>query len=147
MLKLREKPFYLYLGIILVFISAEIILFYSYRQDKGLVNINEALNIEKVDTEEARKKGLSGREAIADNQGMLFVFDYPSRQCIWMKDMKFDLDIAWLDKNKKVIKLMKDVKPDTYPESFCSEDTNYVLETNSGVMNHLGIQVGDSAQL
>ena len=91
--------------------------------------------------------GLSGQDSMPAEQGMLFVYGEPSRQCIWMKDMKFSLDIVWLNENKQITKLLKDVSPDTYPTSFCAEDTRYVLEVNSGVMDKLGIGVGDSIQL
>src|SRR3989338_3180334 len=40
-------------------------------------------------------QGLSGREVLGENEGMLFVFDTPGKYSFWMKDMKFAIDIIW----------------------------------------------------
>ncbi len=94
-----------------------------------------------------RTLGLSGRDGLSDAQGMVFVFNQSSRQCMWMKEMKFNLDIVWLDENKKIIKILENVSPDTYPTSYCADDTSYVLEVNAGSISRLGLGVGDSVQL
>lgn len=99
-------------------------------------------SLERVETNEARAKGLSGRDNLAPGSGMLFVFDSPAKQCIWMKDMKFNLDIVWLDESKKVTKIEKDVRPDTYPASFCADNTKYVIELNAGDAAKLGMSTG-----
>lgn len=104
-------------------------------------------NLEYVVEPAQRQLGLSGRDNLDNNQGMLFVFEQPSEICMWMKDMKFALDIVWIDESGKIVKLLKDVKPDTYPASFCGRDTRYVLEVNSGTMDRIGIGVGDSIRL
>lgn len=64
-----------------------------------------------------------------------------------MKDMKFNLDIIWLDEKGKIVKLLKNVSPATYPENFCANNARFVLEVNSGTMDKLGIGVGDSIRL
>lgn len=107
-------------------------------------NITE---LEYVVEPRQRELGLSGREHLPENSGMVFVFDQPATRCMWMKDMKFSLDIVWIDDNKSIIKVLKDVRPETFPTSFCTPDTRYVLEVNNGVMDRLGIGVGDSLQL
>lgn len=94
-------------------------------------------------TNSQRLKGLSDREELAENAGMLFIFDQPADQCIWMKDMKFNLDILWLNEQKQIIRLEKDVSPDTYPESFCQDGTKYVIELNSFEAENSGYKVGD----
>lgn len=92
---------------------------------------NNCIPLEVKDNPQERTKGLSDRDSIEG--GMLFVFDKSAKECIWMRDMKFNIDIIWLDENKRVIKVMSDVSPSTFPESFCADNTKYVIELNSGV--------------
>jgi uncharacterized membrane protein (UPF0127 family) len=104
---------------------------------------SERLQLERVSTPEAREKGLSGRNSLPKDQGMLFVFAAPSQYCLWMKDMKFNIDIIWLDPAKKVIKIEENVAPSTYPNTFCPDkDAQYVIEVNAGVAKTTGIKLG-----
>ncbi len=100
--------------------------------------------IETVDTAEARALGLSGRESIADDRGMMFVFDQATTSnCFWMKDMQFSIDMIWLDSDKKVVTIRDNVSPDTYPESFCPvSDAKYGLEIGAGQAMELEIREG-----
>jgi uncharacterized protein len=103
---------------------------------------NQCLSLERVDTNQARIKGLSDRDSLAPNTGMLFVFEQPDDQCIWMKDMRFSIDIVWLDEMKAIKKIEPNVSPETYPASFCQDGTKYVMELNSGEAEKLGLQIG-----
>ena len=55
---------------------------------------SEYYELERVSTAEKLQLGLSGRDNLEDNSGMVFVFPDVRDQCIWMKDMKFPLDIT-----------------------------------------------------
>jgi len=105
-----------------------------------------SLNIEIADTEIEKENGLSGREKLEENEGMLFVFEKESYYGFWMKDMKFPLDIAWLDESKKIIYIEKNISPETYPKVFNSpRPAAYILETNARFFENSGIKVGDVA--
>lgn len=108
----------------------------------GLLADNTCIPLERATTAEAHFKGLSNRVELKPSTGMLFEFKQPSRQCIWMKDMNFSLDIIWLNETKTITKLMSDVKPDTFPEPYCAEDTKYVIELNSGDAKNLNLTTG-----
>ena len=101
--------------------------------------------LELVDSEAERMAGLSNRATLEENHGMLFKFDKPARKCFWMKDMNFSLDILWFDENKNMVHHEHDVSPATYPDSFCADNTKYVVEINAGTMKNLGI--GETARL
>jgi len=89
-------------------------------------------------------KGLGGRDGLKENEGMLFVFNQPGLYGFWMKDMKFSIDIVWIE-NNKVVFIKKSVSPDTYPESFSSaQPASMVLELQSGFCDTHGVSVGDS---
>jgi len=110
----------------------------TLRTDKGV------RRLEVVDTTMARSKGLGNRSSMPTGQGMLFVYDHPSVNCFWMKDMHFSLDMIWLDTDRTVIHIEKHVSPATFPTSFCPAGmSQYVIELNAGQADALGVKVGD----
>jgi uncharacterized membrane protein (UPF0127 family) len=99
---------------------------------------NKSFLLEVAKTPEARVQGLSGRTGLKVGQGMLFVFDTPDRQCFWMKDMKFPIDILWFDSNKKLVHQVRSLSPETYPESYCSPSSAlYAVELSAGTAAQL----------
>jgi uncharacterized protein len=117
------------------------------------VKIGEiTLNIIVADTEAKRVQGLSGRDGLEENEGLLFVFETEGYYGFWMKDMKFPIDIAWLDKDRKIIYIEKNVSPETYPKVFYAFKADapilnlYVLETKANFFEKSKIKIGDVAQ-
>jgi uncharacterized protein len=89
--------------------------------------------IETVSSPKDQQTGMSKYSSYFCGRGMLFDFGKVGNYGIWMKDMKISLDIAWLDESKKIIKLEKNVSPDTYPQSFGDGiSSRYVLEVLPG---------------
>lgn len=109
------------------------------------VKINDAIvEVDIASSDVERARGLSGRTNLAENSGLLFVFDRPSRNMFWMKDMNFPIDIIWLDENKKIIYIQQKLSPKTYPEVFGPEASSlYVLEVNSNFTKKHNIKIGD----
>jgi uncharacterized membrane protein (UPF0127 family) len=70
-----------------------------------------------VDDDLSRELGLSGRSSLSEAAGMLFVFEKESRYGFWMKGMRIPLDIIWLNKDKRVIFVERDLPPCT--DSYC----------------------------
>lgn len=105
------------------------------------------LNVEVADTSTERIKGLSGKEELSEDEGMLFVFDKEGYYGIWMKEMNFPIDIVWLDKNKKIIHVENAASPETYPKAFTSSSPAlYVLETSANFFKSHKIKIGDIAE-
>ncbi len=91
-----------------------------------------------------RTKGLSDSDQLKDNQGLLFVFPNDDRWGIWMKDMKYPIDIVWLDQNAKVSFIKENVSPSTYPEVFYPPiPERFVLELPAGTVKNSQIVFGD----
>lgn len=63
------------------------------------------------DTTAKRAKGLSGWKKLSKNECMLFIFRSPASYPMWMRGMKFPIDIVWLDEKKRVIDLKTDLEP------------------------------------
>ena len=81
---------------------------FNLRVGKGSRTI---FRVETVISENARKQGLSGRQALESGNGMLFIFDSLSRQSMWMIDMKFPLDIVWLDEQMTIVHCTYSAEP------------------------------------
>lgn len=98
-----------------------------------------------ADTPTARERGLAGRSSIGRDEAMLFVFDQDGAWPIWMKGMRFPIDIIWLDKDQKVVHVERNVYPDAEPhDSYYSPvPARYVLEVGAGQHN---ISVGSVAR-
>ena len=92
-------------------------------------------------------KGLSEREKMADNEGMLFVFTKSAVQRFWMKDMFFPIDIIWLDENLTVLGVSENAEPKSYALGLTFSSiipARYVLEINAGQAKNLGVKKGTS---
>jgi len=115
----------------------------SYRTDKIITVGDITLNAQIADTPSARQTGLSGKKCLSERQAMLFTFDSTDIIGIWMKEMNFSIDILWLNKDKTVVSIEKNAKPESYPKVFYPSDPAlYVIEVRSGIVNQIGIAVG-----
>ena len=116
--------------------------------DHNKIKIKEtSFNLEVADTDLERMKGLSSRTSLEAKNVLLFVFEKEERHGIWMKDMYFPIDIAWIDKDKKIIHIEKEVSPNTFPKVFRPEEVAmYVIELNSGLIDLNKIKIGDSVE-
>lgn len=104
---------------------------------------SNTLLLQKAETESARNIGLSSRDCLSDNQAMLFVFSYNAQHRFWMKNMRFSIDIVWLDDKKQIVHIEKQVSPDTYPKIFIpTKDARYVLEMTAGRADSLQLSIG-----
>ena len=97
-------------------------------------------------TPDQQSRGLSGREKMSENQGMLFVMQSPGRYGFWMKEMKFPLDIFWLDTKGTVVYLKQNLQPCltilNCPTYTPDTDSMYVLETVAGFSQRHAIAKG-----
>lgn len=100
-----------------------------------------------ADTPVARSQGLSNTAMLPQNQAMLFVFPSDATWQFWMKDMRYSLDMVWLDASKKVITIAPNATPASYPQTIFSPSApaRYVLEINAGVAAKANITVGEKA--
>lgn len=100
-------------------------------------------------TEATRQKGLSGSSSLPANRAMVFDFETDSMWGIWMKDMNYPIDIAWVDKGGKIVHLVQDAQPSSYPKTIFRPDVDsrYVIELASGTIKNTGVKKGDSVTL
>lgn len=104
---------------------------------------NRTVRAEVAKTGEEKARGLSHRNCLNPDSGMLFSYELSGDYCYWMKDMNFPIDMVWLDDNKRAVTIKSAVGPETYPSSFCPDrPARYVLEVSSGYAQQSGWSVG-----
>jgi len=105
------------------------------------------LTVELARTVEEQVRGLSGRPGLKPGHGMLFVYDRPHPVSIWMKDMRFPLDIIWI-RAGRIVAIEKHAPPLTSagPERVYTATADLVLEVPAGFADRQKIRVGDSVQ-
>jgi uncharacterized protein len=107
---------------------------------------DETIRLEVADTPEKREIGLSNKSSLADNRGMLFVFDTPGSYNFWMKDMDFPIDIIFLSGNR-VTTIHENVPaPENDSQNLTlyapKEESDRVIELPAGRARELGITEG-----
>lgn len=112
------------------------------------VNIGEQkFMVALADTPAERTKGLSLTDAVPED-GLLFIFDKDDIEGFWMKDMKYSIDIIWINGAGEIIDINEHVSPDTYPTTFYPpQPIRYVLETRDGFVREKGIKIGDIVEI
>jgi uncharacterized membrane protein (UPF0127 family) len=108
---------------------------YGYRQVNVTMN-GLVLVADIAATDEQRTKGLSVKDRLGENEAMLFVFDKEAEHTFWMKNMKFPIDIIWLDSDKTIVHIEHNLQPCSF-ELLCptykpNVESLYVLETVGG---------------
>ncbi len=137
-----------YFLIIAVFLAIVGFLIYSRGEIKYVKLVGQNIKVELATTPEEQARGLSARQGLAEGEGMLFVFPHPDKYLFWMKDMKFAIDIIWLDSGGYVVYVQKNAKPESYPDTFGpSKPAKYVLEVISGFSEKNSLKEGDMAEL
>lgn len=105
-----------------------------------------AVPVEIADTDAERQTGLMGRTALAEDAGMLFVFDAEEPRSFWMKDTLIPLSIAFIDAQGRIVDI-QDMQPLDETSHPSAAPAQYALEVNQGFFAARGIQVGDLVDL
>ncbi len=131
----------------LVFVAISIIIFAIWLQ-KDRINLtieNNTLVVEIATTSQEKEKGLCCRDSLAQNAGMLFIYDKPGIYSFWMKDTRIPLDMYWINSQKEIVYIERNVQPDSFPKKFGPQiPVQYILETNAGYASKYNIQVGQT---
>lgn len=88
-----------------------------------------------------RQQGLMFRDKMANNAGMVFVFDQPATQCMWMKNTLLPLSVAFIDEQGKIVNI-EDMQPQTLASHCSKQVVKYALEMNLGWFRQKNIKPG-----
>lgn len=135
--------------LIVFVVSAAGLWLWGWRWPTAVIELKgESLQVLVAKSPRHQYRGLGKRDALAPYDGMLFVFTIPHRVGIVMRDMRFPIDIVWLDKGEVV-----DIAP-RVPLEPGKEDgeltvyrprlsANTVLELPAGWAEEHGLKIGD----
>ena len=109
---------------------------------------NGTISAEVANSVSKKQKGLSGRNTLDNNSGMLFVFNTPDILKFWMVDMKFPLDFVWIN-GDKIVDVSQNIPAPTANNPEIARinpktKADKVLEINAGKINELGINLGQT---
>jgi uncharacterized protein len=103
---------------------------------------NRTFTLEVADTDEARTYGLMRRDSMPRNHGMIFVFPDEQERGFWMKNVRFDLDITFLDADARVVSIHRMEAYDRR-STYSDGPAKYAIELNAGMAREAGVKVGD----
>ena len=104
------------------------------------------VQVEIADTDAERQTGLWGRPTLAEDAGMLFVFDQEQPLSFWMKDTLIPLSIAYISAEGRIVDI-QDMPPLDETPHPSAEPAQYALEVNQGFFAERGVAVGDTVEL
>lgn len=104
------------------------------------------LDLELARSDAERARGLMFRTAMAETEGMLFVFDRDQTLRFWMKNTILPLSVAYIAADG-TIREIHDMSPGSLNGVDSTYLVRYALELNQGAFGRLGIKVGDRLEL
>ena len=123
--------------------------YYTFKKEGELTftdslgNTKIKIDLEIADSEYERQLGLMNRKSMAENQGMLFIFQYERMQSFWMRNTMIPLDMMFVNKDNKIITIHKNTKTlsaQSYPST---APAIYVVEVVGGFTDKYNIVNGD----
>jgi len=107
----------------------------------------QKLTVEIAHTPDTRACGLSNRQTLAENAGMLFIFPNTRPRTFWMKDTHMPLSIAFIDEAGRIIRIHRMQAEQTYTTYSSVQPARYALEVNQGWFSLHNIKPGDTVLL
>ncbi len=109
------------------------------KPEENKMKIGEkTLTVEIADSAQEHEEGLSGRNSLNKDHGMLFVMTKDSKPTFLMRGMKFPLDIIWIN-DGKIIGFSENLEPpkgstgdENLPLYGAPAPVDFVLEVNGG---------------
>ena len=100
-----------------------------------------SFRVEVARTNKEQSTGLTGREKLAPDRGMLFDLGTERHINMWMSNTSFSLDILFIGKNGKITSIVSSTTPYSVESISSKREVGAVLELVAGA--RLGIMVGD----
>jgi uncharacterized membrane protein (UPF0127 family) len=142
-----SKPMLAGVAFAIVIVASLILAAFQSRFKSGYVSIGDGLRVDVsvASNEPTRERGLSGRAGLGPNEGMYFVFQHADTFAFWMKEMRFPIDIIWIN-DGHIADITTDLPipgPDGELPTFAPKvPVNRVLEVNAGYAKAHGLRIG-----
>jgi|GEM_PF-79468 len=100
------------------------------------------LQLQLALTPAEQQKGLMSRDHLAEDHGMLFLFERPDRRGFWMHNTRIPLDIGYFDAGGQLVEVHKLFPYDETPVPSRSQEILIAVETNRGWYAAHGVKPG-----
>lgn len=141
------------LSLILI-ISIPIIIFIFFQKKKEIVfsSIEIRLNqnsyqLEIASTFSQKAIGLSKRNSLCPNCGMIFIFNKEGTLPFWMKDTLIPLDMIWLNSKGQITDIITADQINSTQILQNTQPAQYVIELNAGDAQKIKLKTGDIVDL
>ncbi len=122
----------------------------KFRKDGDLSFLDAGTGIEKfkiaievASTDEEKARGLMYRPEMADNMGMLFLFDRDEIQSFYMRNTVMSLDIIYVNSKMIIVDIYRATNPMDETSLPSKSPAMYVVEVNANICEKYGIHEGD----
>jgi uncharacterized membrane protein (UPF0127 family) len=94
-------------------------------------------------------RGLMFRDSLGANRGMLFMYGKEDRMPYWTFQVRFPVDIIWINHQHRVVDLSLNTPPclmrssAACPDYGGHEPAQFVLEVNAGIAAKSQLKIGD----
>jgi len=97
-----------------------------------------------ADSQVERTRGLSGRESLGEQEGLLFLHEDKAERAYWMREMLFPIDIIWIDGNR-IVGFIESAQPEEPPLTLLNSPApvDKVLEVKAGFVRENTVNVGE----
>jgi uncharacterized protein len=112
----------------------------------GSTGERSEVEVEIADDQAEQRRGLMERTELAEDAGMLFVFDREEPRSFWMRNTLIPLSIAYIASDGRIVDI-QDMQPLDETSHPSAEPAQYALEVNQGFFAERGIEVGNEVEI
>jgi len=138
----------IYIPIMGILISIAAVLSCSSGLDERIEVVigGESFRIEVARTAEQKRQGLMNRKSLGEREGMIFVYETDQNLAFWMKNTTIPLTLVFLSKNGQIMQI-EQLEPLSLKSVVSERAVRYGLELPAGILDELGVEVGDRVEL
>jgi uncharacterized membrane protein (UPF0127 family) len=113
------------------------------------VSARAVFSVEIADTDELRSRGLMGRERLAEDAGMAFLWREDTASAFHMKDTFIPLTVAFFDADGRILRTIDMTPCRSDPCIAYDPGLSYrgALEVNAGALARRGVRPGDRVRI
>jgi uncharacterized protein len=112
----------------------------------GSTGKRSEVEVEIADDQAEQRRGLMERTELAEDAGMLFVFDREEPRSFWMRNTLIPLSIAYIASDGRIVDI-QDMQPLDETSHSSAAPAQYALEVNQGFFAERGIEVGNEVEI
>jgi uncharacterized membrane protein (UPF0127 family) len=136
---------FLYPILMLILVSTVVACDRGLEEKVEVVIGGQSFRIEVARSAEQKRQGLMNRRSLGAREGMIFVYETDQHLAFWMKNTTIPLTLAFLAKDGKILQI-EELKPLSLKSVVSERAVRYGLELPAGVLDELGVGVGDRVE-